>query len=239
MSDFISDDDLQSFEGWLKYQAVPETITPEDRQQWREMFEYSQRLAASIPKMGRMKLPLRDGEKRYGVALRDGSDLWLTMWVKCDRRGDIYVFYPRADHSNPHASYHRDGSFHYKSYGMKNPFVRKLQLLTTAFRGSEHLGGYGGHGKSTGAICDPADFDGLVIVEPVIVGPKHGSVVVDVVEPGYQPKPDPEIVQRETFTRGKQPSVIITIGRHDQVIPYLRWPDDFECSTSSSGAGWH
>lgn len=228
MSDFISDDALQTFEGWLKYQAVPETITPEERQQWREMFEYNLRLAASIPKVGRMKLPPRAGEQRYGVALQDGSDLWLTMWVKCDPRGDIYIFYPRGDGSNPHASYHRDGNFHQKSHDMKHPFVRKLQPLAGAFQGSEHLGAYGGHGKSTGAICDPADFDGLVIVEPGILGPKHGSVVVDIVEPGYRPKPDPSIVQRQIFTRDSQPSVVITIVRHDQVPPVLRWPGDFE-----------
>jgi hypothetical protein len=38
-----------------------------------------------------------------------------------------------------------------------------------------------GHGKSTGAVCDPMAFAGLVIVEPGILGPKQGSVGIDLV----------------------------------------------------------
>ena len=41
---------------------------------------------------------------------------------------------------------------------------QKRQPLTAAFRGSEHLGAYGGHGKGSGAVCDPKAFDGVVIV---------------------------------------------------------------------------
>ena len=81
---------------------------------------------------------------------------------------------------------------------------------------------------------DPDDFDGLLIVEPGLLGPRDGSVVLDIVEPGYQPKPDPDIVQREIFSRGDRPSVVITIARHDQVTPLLRWPDDF--AVASGGA---
>jgi len=149
------------------------------------------------------------------------------MWIKCAPKGDIYVMYPRADGSNPHASYHRDGTFHHKSYGTKSAVTRQLQPLDDAFTGSEHLGGYGGHGKSTGAVCDRDDFDGLVIVEPGILGPIHGSVVVDVAEPGYEPTRCRDF-RRQVFRRPDRPSVVITIARHDQVIPFLRWPDDFE-----------
>lgn len=187
MTDFISEDDLRTFEGWLRYQAVPTTSTPEEIKEWRAIFDDVKRASESIAKIGRIKLPPTIGEQRYGVAIRDGSDLWLTMWIKCAPKGDIYVMYPRADGSNPHASYHRDGTFHHKSYGTKSAVTRQLQPLDDAFTGSEHLGGYGGHGKSTGAVCDRDDFDGLVIVEPGILGPIHGSVVVDVAEPGYEP----------------------------------------------------
>ena len=43
-----------------------------------------------------------------------------------------------------------------------------------------------GHGKSSGAVWDPKAFEGVVIVEPGILGPNHGSVGVDLVEPGYE-----------------------------------------------------
>src|SRR6516164_9347789 len=42
-----------------------------------------------------------------------------------------------------------------------------------------------GHGKTTGAVCDPKAFDGVVIVEPGILGPRNGSVGVDLVASGY------------------------------------------------------
>jgi hypothetical protein len=67
----------------------------------------------------------------------------------------------------------------------------------------------------------------VVIVEPGILGPMHGSVVVDLVEAGHEPKPDPYFPQRQIFSRGERPSVVITIARDDQIVPVLRWPDDF------------
>jgi hypothetical protein len=91
-----------------------------------------------------------------------------------------------------------------------------------AFKESSHLGLFAGHGKSTGAVCDPKAFDGLVIVEPGILGPKHGSVGFDIVEPGYEQIWSRDfagqfyfgkVVQREIFLRGNRPSVVITIQR--------------------------
>lgn len=73
------------------------------------------------------------------------------------------------------------------------------QPLNAAFRESEHLGLYMGHGKSTGAVCDPATFDGLVIVEPGILGPKHGSVGIDLVAAGYEATWSRDIVDRFYF----------------------------------------
>jgi hypothetical protein len=68
MSDFISEDDLNTFEGWLKYQAVnPATLTPDELQQWRSYFDEAHR--NKNPKMGLMKLQARPGKKLYGVAV--------------------------------------------------------------------------------------------------------------------------------------------------------------------------
>ena len=113
-----------------------------------------------------------------------------------------------------------------KSHRMKG-LSQKRQPLTAAFRGSEHLGAYGGHGKGSGAVCDPKAFDGVVIVEPRILGPIHGSVAFDLVEPGYVPKPDPSVTERQVFLRGARPSVIITIYRDAKNIGFLHWPDSF------------
>jgi hypothetical protein len=70
-------------------------------------------------------------------------------------------------------------------------------------------------------------FDGVIKVQPRILGPIHGSVAVDLVEPGYEPKPNPRIPQRQVFRRGARPSVIITIRPENQNLVVLNWPDDF------------
>jgi hypothetical protein len=40
---------------------------------------------------------------KYAVAIRDGSDPWLTMWVRCS--GEVFIMYPRGDRDwDAHAS---------------------------------------------------------------------------------------------------------------------------------------
>jgi hypothetical protein len=101
-------------------------------------------------------------------------------------RGDIYVKVPRADSEwDPHTSYHHDGTFHAKSYGQEFGTSQKHQPLTGAFRGTEHVGAYAGHGpKTVGAICDPAAFSDVLEMPPGGLGPRDGAVMLDLVEPG-------------------------------------------------------
>jgi len=230
MGDFSSENDPLWLGQWLKRQGVnPATITPDELKDLQDAFKDVRRVRKSSPKVWRIKFkPLDAGEQRYAVAIQDGSDLWLTMWVRCSPKGEIFIMYPRAGrHSgDPHASYHRDGTFYQKSHNRKiHP--QKRQPLTADFRGSEHLGAYGGHGKGTGAICDPKAFDGLVSVGPGVLGPYRGSVVVDLVQPGYAPEPNPNVAGRRMFSRGARPSVVITICRDNEAIVFLNWPDDF------------
>lgn len=65
-----------------------------------------------------MKLkPLRKDEHRYAVAIREGSNLWLTLWVTRSPKGEFFVLVPRAQRKwTPHASYHQSGTHHMKSY---------------------------------------------------------------------------------------------------------------------------
>jgi hypothetical protein len=223
MDDFISEDDLLTFEGFLKYQGVPATATPEELNMFRGFFDEATLLHKTGPKVGLMKLQPVPGEQKYAVAIRDGPELWLTLWVRCSRKGEIFVMRPLPDRDwDPHASYHDNGTFHQKSYGTVR-MSQKRQPLTAAFRESENLGLYGGHGpKSTGAVCDPKAFDGVVIVEPGILGPHDGYVGVDLVEPGYEPEWSRGmgqrfylgvVHQREVFPRNGRPSVVITIQK--------------------------
>ena len=138
MNDFISEDDLLTFEGFLKYQAVdPATITADDLKMWLDIFDETIERRKTSPKVGLMKLQQIPGEQKYAVAIRDGSNLWLTMWVRCSWKGEIFIMYPRGDReADPHASYHRDGTFHQKSYGTAWVPGQKRQPLTAAFRES-------------------------------------------------------------------------------------------------------
>lgn len=212
MPDFISENDLHTFERWLKYQAVDlTTLTAEELAMWRGTFDEAKARATATPKIGVMKLE-QAGKYRYAVAERDGSDLWLGLWIKRSGTG-LFVFVPRADRKwNPHTSYHLSGRYHLRSYN-KPMLVRQLQPLTGTFHGVETLGGYGGFDpKSVGAICDPAAFSGVVEVTPGILGPTRGKVLVDLVEPGCEPTtPFMHIVQQEVF-RDFVPWVVVRIG---------------------------
>ena len=225
MREFITEDDLTTFDGWMRYQGFADVsgLTSEEFAMWRGLFDESQERSQATPKVGLMKLRRIPGEQKYAVAIRDVSDLWLTMWVRCSRKGEIFIMYPRGDRDwDAHASYHLDGTFHQKSFGATLGSSQNRRPLTATFRGSEHLGIYGGHGKSGGAVCDRNAFDGALIVELGVFGPRDGSVGVDLVEPAYEQEWSEGdgrrfylsgIHQRETFRRDGRPSVVITITR--------------------------
>jgi hypothetical protein len=191
-SDFIDEDDLNTFEGWLKYQAIdPSEVSPEELALLRSEFDKATAKQLANPKVGLMKLKplLLAGEHRYAVAVRDGADLWLALWLKRNKKGEFVVLIPRTEPGwDQHATYHLDGKDHWKSY-KKHVWNRtKRQPLTSPFRGAEHLGSFAGYEpKGVGAMCDPAAFNGIVEVPLGVLGPRHGSVVIDLVEPGHEP----------------------------------------------------
>jgi hypothetical protein len=213
MRDFISEDDLSTFEGWLKYQGIDAaTTTPDELATWRDMFDEARERSSATPKVGLMKLRRVPGEHRYAVALREGPDLWLTLWVRRSPKGEFFVMTPRGDRDwDPHSSYHLNGTFHMKSFDHKFGSPQKRQPLTGTFRGTEHLGAHMGHGpKGVGAICDPTAFSGVVEFSPGGLGLRDGQVVVDLVEPGCKPLPWPNVVRQEVF-RDIVPWVVIRI----------------------------
>jgi|SRR5579872_160060 len=178
-SQFLSEDDLSTFEGWLKYQAIEPTSLPEaELATWKSLYKASRKLADTQPQIGLMKLKLMQGdERRFGIATREKWDLWLTLWVRRSHRGEWFVMAPRgADGWDPHTSYHLDGTLHVKSYGQKFLAPQMRQPLTGDFRGTVHLGAYAGHApKSMGAICDPSAFTAVVELPPGLLGPRHGQ----------------------------------------------------------------
>ena len=164
-----------------------------------------------------MKLkPPRENEHRYAVAIREGANLWLTLWVTRSPKGEFFAMVPRAERKwTPHASYHQSGTHQMKSYGHKS-VQRQGQPLTGPFKGTVNLACFGGHATNL-ATCDLSLFDGVVEVASGVLGPTRGTVCVDLVEPGCQPVtalPAHKIVQREVFTN-LVPHVVITIYSPD------------------------
>jgi hypothetical protein len=217
VDEFISEDDLKTFEGWLKYQAVG-TLTEAGLATWRGFFDEARRQCEANPKVGLMKLQPVPGEFKYAVAVKEGADLWLVLWVRCSRKGEFFVMKPMGDRdSDIHTSYHLDGTRHMKSNDRKTLTPQKRQPLTGQFRGTEDLGIDAGYApKGVGAICDPAAFSGVVEVPAGVLGPRHGAVGVFLVEPGYV-LPDYtwayEVVTQTVF-RDVLPHVVITVLRH-------------------------
>jgi hypothetical protein len=96
MDDFSSEDDLRTFEGFLKYQAA-DVSTSEDREKWQRIFDEAGQRRENDPRVGLMKLQPIPNEQKCAIALEDGADLWLTMWVRCSPKGEIFILYPRGD----------------------------------------------------------------------------------------------------------------------------------------------
>ena len=222
MHDFIGEDDLQTLDGWLRYQGIDAATTArEELEKWRQLFEEATERMAACPKVGLMKLQRVPGEYRYAVAVHDGHNLSLTLWVRRSHRGEFFVMLPRSEREwdrrnwDPHTSYHLDGTLHMKSYGDK-VVERKNQPLTGTFQGTVDLGTYAGHGpKGVGAICDPSKFSGVANVAPGILGPRDGVVKVDLTEPCYDEMQCPEIqfVSRCVFC-DTVPRLVIRVGAY-------------------------
>jgi hypothetical protein len=213
MDDFLSEEDLQTFEGWLRYQAVSPTSAA-DRELWRRAFEEARQRTAAAPKVGLMKLQPAPGQHLYAVALRQGDDLWLTLWVRRSWKGEVFVMLPRGDRDwDVHTSYHLDGTLHTKSHG-RTVFTEKCQPPTGTFRGAQSVCSWSGHaGPTIGAVCDPSLFSGVVEVPPRVLGPRDGAVAVDLVEPGHEPVPMPwrKTVVEHTFLH-TTPWLVIRVG---------------------------
>jgi hypothetical protein len=214
--EYISEDDLNTYESWLKYQALDlSTLSEEEAIAVRELFDEDVRARTTARKLGRMKLK-RPGESTYAIAIRDGADLWLALWIKRSAKPEYFIFHPITDGNwNPHSSLHKDGTFHMKSYD-KVMLEPRPKQRPSAVKGTEHLGAYGGFGpKAVRAICDPADFTGIFEVPPCVLGPRNGMVTVDLIEPGSGAEPlmhPAEEVARHCFS-GTVPHVLVRIFR--------------------------
>lgn len=207
MKEFISEDDLQTFEEWLEYHALDtSTMTKEELATWRGCFEETLKQRASS-KAGLMNLNTVPGESKYAVAVREGTDLFLVLWVRRNQKGEYCVLKPMGDRQlDPQSRYHRDGTLHHK--------IIKPKVLP-AQKSSSFPIMNGFTPMDTGAICDPTAFTGIVEVASGVLGPRHGCIGVSLAEPGIG-LPDytwAYHVLTQTVFREVSPHVVVSIMR--------------------------
>jgi hypothetical protein len=219
----FTEDELNTFEGWARYQTFNLTeMSPDELVTVRALFDDMMREKAKRQPMGRMKLkPLTPGELRYAVAIREPDGLWLVLWIRRSPEPAVFIIHPTGDSERDvHTSYHRDGTLHMKSFGRVAIRSYKRQPLTGSFRGTEHLGAESGFApRGLGAICDPADFTGVVEIPSGVLGVAAGSISVDLVEPGEATTSIPwsQVVMRKVF-REATPWLVVTIRRGRETI---------------------
>jgi hypothetical protein len=205
--------DLDTFEGWVKYQQLDLHGQPEETVAIARLaFETAKARRAAARSAVAFNQPCPAGEYRYAVAIADGADLRLALVIRRSRKAECFILYPRDGEWDPHSSYHHDGKYHHKSHGQKMGIVSPRQRLDQ-FVGTEHLGSFLGFGTAA-PICDPANFTSVLKVPTGILGSTHGRVLVDLVQPGVRPnslhRDGLQIIREETYV-DCSPGVVIAI----------------------------
>jgi hypothetical protein len=137
-------------------------------------------------------------ERMFGIAVRDGADLFLWIRLRRAARTDIYYVLPTGRENdlewkkwNPHGSWHRDGRLHHKSFDQKI-FPAERQKPNAKFKGTYNLitrGIASDEPRAFGVCCDPTKFSEIMEIPAGILSPKHYEThtSIDVSEPGLKP----------------------------------------------------
>jgi hypothetical protein len=182
-------DDLDSFDGWLKYQQMDLKGQLEATVAMaRATFESAKAARAVARSAVFFSQPYPPGESRHAIAVEDGADLRLALVLRRSVKGECFILYQRDDPWNPHSSYHADGKYHHKSFGQKIGAVSQRQPLDQNFKGAEHLGQFMGFGTAA-PLCDSANFTSVLSVPTGVLESKRGEVLVDLVSAGTLPNP--------------------------------------------------
>ena len=135
-------------------------------------------------------------EKIYGIVIvRPGDDRRLFGRVRRGPNGDVYAIWTEDESpdnlsrgSNPHASYHRSGQLHSKSYD-KRSIVKNLQPPNRQFTGNQPIEATNAN-RATSATLPPVPkhLDGhFELSLDAVIGHINRSITVDIVEPGIEP----------------------------------------------------
>lgn len=204
-----------NYEEWMRdVQAVEiELLGEEDHRFWRQQYDEAMIRGAEWREQAAPSRRSTHRDHRYAIAIEDDSGLGLTFWIRRSAKGEIFLLYPREPAMDPHASYHLDGTYHHKTYGMTTG-SQKRQALDGSFQGAEHLGTFAGHGPGP-RMRDLSHFDDVVVAPPGSLSGRCGSILVDLVAPGASPAPQHRAGVRivaERFYRDASPWIAVAIA---------------------------
>src|SRR5438094_1917447 len=135
----FTEDELNTFEGWVRYRYFNLTAMSSDElAKLRMVFDDDMmREKPSRRPLGRMNLnPMAPGELRYAVAIRETDGLWLVLWIRRSSKPAVFIMHPTGDKKRDvHTSYHRDGTLNIKSFRRVVIRSSKRQPLTPSFEG--------------------------------------------------------------------------------------------------------
>jgi hypothetical protein len=160
-------------------------------------------------------------ERKYAVAVRDGTCLLLFLWVKRSKAGELFAFLPRPHDTsiNAHASYHADGGYHIKSHDMSSRNKQMSQLKQKPdenFEGTEHLLEQTitlPNVRSIGQECDPKEFSEVFEISVSELETRtYVRVTSDVVSPGHGPNlvPGARVIRQKEY-RDSFPFIALTL----------------------------
>lgn len=154
----------------------------------------------------------------YAVGLRADDGLWLLARIRRSVSGDVYYLMPRWDPDwNPHASYHKNGVTHVRSYKWKH-VPSQRQTPNASFRGVETVFAEAfnpGEVLRHRTPCVADEFDQVFEIPSEKFPPgDHHTLAVDLVEPEGRAAPGPwkEIVAQTSF-RDAVPWILVTLWR--------------------------
>jgi hypothetical protein len=135
-------------------------------------------------------------DKTYGIVIvRPNGDNRLFGRVRRSAHGDVYVVWSEYDSpstldrdSNPHASYHRNGRLHSKTYD-RPTIVKQLQAPGKAFRGKQPIEATNADRALSATLpAVSGQFADLFeIPSELVTGRQNQAITVDLVEPGVAP----------------------------------------------------
>lgn len=209
---------MRTFEEWMDYQAVDvASLGKDELKAWHSDYDASCE-AQRQRKIWTLRVRANAEALLYAAAVRDGSDLWLALWVKRNPKGDYFVMFPRDEPGwDPHASYHRDGRLHQKSHDRKM-IVLQRQVPGPGFKGTEQMLTTTLDLESVRAVkalCDPSQFTGVLEIPGEILHQGGHTVAIDLTEANGSALAQPwsKIVIQRRFSDAV-PEVLLTAWRH-------------------------